>query len=169
MVKDDERQWYAYYTKSRHEKNIRDLLIKRGYDVFLPLQKVLRQWTDRKKKVEVPLFRSYIFIKTHDHQIQDVLQVPGISWNIRHNDKPAILHEKEYKNIQRFLDTGLTIEISGVSDLEEGDQVKVMDGPLKGAIGQISRKEPSKFTVILDAIGQLMRVEIDPGLLKKYN
>lgn len=162
-----EKKWYVFYTKSRHEKKVRDLLHRRGFEVFLPMQKVMRQWSDRKKKVEVPLFNSYIFVLTASPFVQDVLQVPGVAWAIRHNGKPAILQDKEYKTIQRFLETGLSIDILPAADVEEGDWVKVMDGTLKGAVGQVASKNPGRFMVLLEAIGQVMRVEIKPELLKK--
>jgi len=162
----EEKKWFVFYTKSRQEKKVRDVLLRKGFDVFLPLQKIMRQWSDRKKKVEVPLFNSYLFIKITEHLIQEVLQVPGIAWNIRHNGKPAILHDKEYKAIQYFLETGLSIEILPAATVEEGDWVVVADGPLKGALGQVAAKNPGKFTLLLEGIGQAMRVEIDPGLLR---
>lgn len=162
-----EPKWYAFYTKSRHEKKVKELLQRRGFDVFLPMQKVVRQWSDRKKKVEAPLFNSYIFVFVPEHQTTEVLQIPGIAWSVRHNGKPAFLHEREYKAILRFLETGLTIEIVAGSDVEEGDQVQVLDGPLKGATGFVARKQPDRFMVLLEGIGQAMRVEIMPELLKK--
>jgi transcription antitermination factor NusG len=163
----EEKKWFVFYTKSRQEKKVRDLLTKRSFEVFLPLTKVLRQWSDRKKKVEVPLFNSYVFVKTTEHQIAEVLALPGVAWTIRHNDRPAILREKEYNLIKRLLETGLTLEVVSVPDLEEGSTVQVMDGPLKGAVGYVLSKSPAKFMVVLEAIGQAMRVEIDPKLLKK--
>jgi len=162
----EEKKWFVFYTKSRQEKKVRDVLQRKGFDVFLPLQKVLRQWSDRKKKVEVPLFNSYLFIKTTEANIPEVLQISGIAWTIRHNNKPAILYEKEYKAIQHFLETGLSIEILPAVAVEEGDWVMVADGPLKGAVGQVAFKTPGKFTLLLEGIGQAMRVEIQPGLLK---
>lgn len=167
MKPETKKNWFVFYTKSRHEKKVSDLLLRRGYEVFLPMQKVMRQWSDRKKKVEVPLFNSYIFVNTYEHLIPEILQVPGISWSIRHNDKPAILHPKEYELIHRFLATGLTIEVIAVDNIETGDKVQVMDGPLKGAFGQVTKAAPNKFMVSLDLLGNVMRVELDPALLKK--
>lgn len=162
-----EKHWYVYYTKSRHEKKVRDLLMRRGYEVFLPMQKVLRQWSDRKKKVEVPLFNSYIFVRSESHVINDVLQIPGISWLIKYNHAPAILHDREYDLINRFLQTGLTVEVLNASDLEVGDRVVVVDGPLKGAIGMVTLGAQPKFMVSLDMLGHIMQVQLDPIVLKK--
>lgn len=160
-------KWFAFYTKSRHEKKVKDLLERKGFTVFLPLQKVVRQWSDRKKKVEVPLFASYIFVFIPEYHVVEVLQVPGIAWSIRHNNKPAFLQPKEYELINRFLQTGLTIDISPASRFEQGDWVTVQDGPLKGAEGQVNSLHPGRLTVLLEAIGQVMRVDLNPALLKK--
>jgi len=166
-LKPETKNWFVFYTKSRHEKKVRDILLRSGFEVFLPMQNVVRQWSDRKKKVETPLFNSYIFVFTEEHHIPEVLQTPGISWAIRHNDKPAVLHAKEYELINRFLATGLTIEVMSVDKISEGDKVKVMDGPLKGAVGSVTSAHPGQFMVSLDMLRNVMRVELDPALLKK--
>lgn len=147
---------------------MKELLEKRGFEVFLPTHKVLRQWSDRKKKVEVPLFNSYIFVNTEEHKVVDVLQVPGISWTIRHNGKPAVLYEKEYDLIKRFLATGLTLEVVPSVDLAVGDSVKVVDGPLKGAIGRVTLGDETKFMVSLETLGQSIRVVLEPRVLQKF-
>ncbi|MBL7846705.1 MAG: UpxY family transcription antiterminator [Cyclobacteriaceae bacterium] len=159
--------WLVFYTKSRHEKKVRDVLVRRGFDVFLPMQKVFRQWSDRKKKVEVPLFNSYIFVKIPYHRAEEVLQVPGVAWAIRYNDKPAELQPKEYETIVRFIETGLLIEDLPADSIEVGEQVEVMDGPLKGLIGQVEGKGSGKFIVVLQALGRAMRVEVKPLVVRK--
>lgn len=165
-----EKKWLVFYTKSRGEKAAHKLLIKNGFDSYLPLNKVLRQWSDRKKKIEVPLFNSYIFVREIEANIVEILKTPGISWNIRHNGVPAILREKELATIKRFLESGLTIDVSSAQDLEKGDKVKIMDGPMKGAIGFLSGEyNDQKFTIELESIDQVMKVSMDKGLLKKIN
>lgn len=161
------KKWLVFYTKSRHEKKTFDFLTKRGFEVFLPLQKVLRQWSDRKKKVEVPLFNSYIFVNESEDKITEILQTPGISWNIRYNGKPAYLRQDELNLIQRFLSSGLFVEATTVSDFEKGDAVEVIDGPLKGLRGNILHtSEGNKFSIVLESISHNIVVSIEPFLLK---
>ena len=164
-------KWLVFYTKSRHEKKVSDILNRRGFEVFLPLQKVMRQWTDRKKKVEVPLFNSYIFVAIPEHEITSILEVPGVSWNIKHNGKPAVLHPRELETIKRFIETGLLIEAS--SELEKfsvGDWVKVTDGPLKGARGLlVDSHNKHFFSMLLESIGQVITVQIDPQIMRRLN
>lgn len=141
--------------------------MKRGYEVFLPLQKVMRQWSDRKKKVETPLFNSYIFVFESEDKISEIVQTPGISWNIRYNDKPAVLRAEELGIIKRFLSSGLFIEAGNDEQLSAGDAVEVMDGPLRGLRGIVLRSAAgSKFFVQLESIQQNIMVEIDPMVLK---
>jgi transcription antitermination factor NusG len=161
------KKWLVFYTKSRQEKKVRDILLRSGYEVFLPMQKVLRQWSDRKKWVEAPLFNSYIFVSTSEDKIVNVLQKPGIAWNIRHNNKPAVLHPKELATIQRFLTSGLLVEVAPLAGAEVGDLVEIMGGPLKGLQGRIQRNpDDDKFTLALESIGQSLLVTVQSDYLK---
>ena len=163
------KSWFVFYTKSRQEKKVNELLLKRGFEAYLPLQLVMRQWSDRKKKVEVPLFNSYIFVNVEEHLIQDVLQVPGVAWNIRLNGKPAVLHQRELDIIRRFIATGLLIETHGTDETYAvGDWVKVMDGPLKGTDGiLIDFHNKEYFAIVLEAIGQTITVQLDRQIVRK--
>ncbi len=163
-----EKKWFVFYTKSRQEKKTRDLLIRNGFEVYLPVQKVMRQWSDRKKKVEVPLFSSYIFVRESEDRIPAILQMPGVAWNVRFNDKPSVLQDEELKTMKRFIESGYHLESKQMDILEAGDAVEVIDGPLKGMLGYLPKTtEGDKFTVWLESIGQTMVVRIDPSILRK--
>jgi transcriptional antiterminator NusG len=163
----NEKKWLVFYTKSRQEKKVRDQLAKNGFEVFLPLQKVMRQWSDRKQKVEVPLFNSYIFVRESEDKIVDILQSPGIAWNIRHNNKPAVLHPKEVDLINQFLSSGLLIEVNTVQDFQIGDNVQIVDGPLKGVRGQLIRTASGdRFSLAFESMASIIQVEISALVLK---
>lgn len=168
-MRDIRKHWFVFYTKSRHEKKVYELLDRAGYEVFLPMQKVMRQWSDRKKKVEMPLFNSYIFVKTFEHDLIAVLKTPGVAWTIIYNGRPAILREEEYAMIQRFITSGLFIETAPLTeDFAPGDKAQVMDGPLAGTTGILSgNANQQKLSVVLEGINQVVRVEIKGALLKK--
>jgi len=164
------RHWFVFYTKSRQEKKVKDLLGRAGYEVFLPTQKVMRQWSDRKKKVELPLFNSYIFVKDHQHRIPAILQTPGVSRTIQSNGKPAVLREDEVELIKRFVATGLFLETTaGNADIfKTGDKATIIDGPLKGVTGIILQDiQGEKLNVLIEGIDQVIKVHIPPFLLKK--
>jgi transcription antitermination factor NusG len=162
-------KWYVFYTKSRQEKKVFELLTRQGYEVFLPLQTVMRQWSDRKKKVVVPLFNSYIFVKEAEHRIVDILKTPGIAWNIRHNGKPAVLREEEYQLINRFIETGYFMETCGeVDSFKIGDRAKIIDGPLAGVTGILTGKDKDqRFSILLEGIQQVIQVHLPPHVLEK--
>lgn len=163
------KYWYVFYTKSRQEKKVKDLLEKNGYEVFLPMQKVMRQWSDRKKKVDVPLFNSYIFVREADHKIPDILKTPGVAWNIRYNGKPAILREEEFDLIQRFITTGFFLESTGeVESFKVGDRAKIIDGPLAGIKGTLTGQDKNqRFNILLEGIQQIIQVQIPAALLAR--
>lgn len=147
------------------------MLLKNGFEVFLPMQKVMRQWTDRKKKVEVPLFNSYIFVKEMEHNIQLILQTPGVAWNIRYNGKPAVLRLEEYEIIERFITTGYFMETAGAEaeSFKIGDKAKVVDGPLMGMTGTITGEgKDQKFGILLEGIQQVIRIQMPANLMVKY-
>jgi transcription termination/antitermination protein NusG len=164
-----DKQWYVFYTKSRQEKKVKDLLLKNGYDVFLPMQKVMRQWSDRKKKVDVPLFNSYIFVKEYDHKIPEILKTPGVAWNIRYNGRPAVLRDEEFDLIHRFITTGYFLEASGeVESFKVGDRAKIIDGPLAGLTGTLTGQDKSqRVNFLLEGIQQVIQVQIPAALLAK--
>ena len=164
-----EKRWFVYYTKSRHEKKVLDLLERRGYEVFLPIHAVVRQWSDRKKKVEVPLFNSYIFVFSYEHEIPTVLTTPGISWSVRYNGKPAVLRQNEMELIQRFVSTGLFVETELIpSQFDPGDKVVVRDGPLKGVTGILEKTvAEARFIVAIESIQQVIKVQLPGYLLEK--
>jgi transcriptional antiterminator NusG len=163
------KQWFVFYTKSRQERKVNEFLYKAGYEVFLPMHKVVRQWSDRKKKIEVPLFNSYIFVREEEHNISSILKFPGIAWNIRLNGKPAVLREEDAEMIRRLVQTGFTLETSRVeSDFKSGDRAEIMEGPLAGLVGIISRQPNNEnFTIVIEGIGQVIRVKIPSFLLRK--
>lgn len=161
-----EQKWFVFYTKSRHEEKVKDRLEKQGFTVFLPMQFVMRQWSDRKKKVKVPLFNSYIFVSAVQSAILEIVKTPGISWAVQHNGKPAVLHTNEYDTINRFIETGVFIETQEQT-LNEGDSVVVGEGPLKGIRGKLLRTAAGdKFSVTLAILGSSMVITLDSRLLK---
>ncbi len=165
-----EKKWLVFYTKSRHEKKCLDLLLRRGYEAWLPMVKELRQWSDRKKKVEAPLFRSYIFVNIEEHQTREILQIPGISWNIRHNDKPAVLHQKDKVIIEQILESGYAIETeSNIEDFERGQEVLITAGALKDNKAIVMSKDDPFVIIQLESIDKNIRVKLPFDTLKILN
>ena len=165
MIKGENNQgkklWYAIYVRSKHEKNVHSALLNKGIESSLPLKTVIRQWSDRKKKVQVPMFRGYVFVKINlNIDKLNILQTPGIVKLIHFNNQiPAIPEEQIF-----WLNTILTSEseINYETQHQPGDEAEVIAGPLKGLKGQVI-KQKSVLRVILwiEIIMQGVSVEID--------
>jgi transcription antitermination factor NusG len=157
-------QWYAAYTFPKFEKKVHLELVRRNIEVYLPLQKVFRQWSDRIKKIEVPLFPNYIFIKTADFERRDLVRIHGISNFVSFESKPAKISDEDIATIKKLESENLEVEHT----LVEGTLVKVIRGPLAGLRGRLySRKGKFRFGVRIDTIKQSLSVEIPAAYLEK--
>lgn len=150
--------WKAVYTKSRYEKKVAEALEEKGIEVYCPLQTVVRQWSDRKKKVTVPVFRSYVFVRyTSEMERFQILEHPGVVNFVRYLRKDAIVRENEIEAIRILLgEYGEVI----VGDLAEGDAVEITQGVLKGQNGIIKSTDGKKAILILDSLGISLTAEV---------
>lgn len=164
----NQRKWYAAYTKSRAEKKVKLLLDQQGIPHYLPLVKVLRQWSDRKKWVEEPLIRCYIFVYLKDDkEYLKVLETDHVVRFITFAGKAAVIPEKQIEDIKLLLASEQELEVTQV-DFEPGESIKVIAGQLKGLEGLLVEKRGKKrVQVKLEAIGQSILVEISPAYLAK--
>ena len=101
--RDGLKRWYALYTRSRHEKKVDYQLREKGIESYLPLQRVLRKWSDRKKWVEEPLFRCYVFVHVDPANRLRALQTFGVVRFVTFSDEPAVVRDDEIENIRRIL------------------------------------------------------------------
>src|SRR6266508_486030 len=97
------KQWYALYTKPRWEKKVDSILLRKGIESWCPLQKVERQWSDRKKIIEDPLFKSYVFVHIEEEERLIVLQTDGVLNFVHYLNKPAIIRDEEIALIKSYL------------------------------------------------------------------
>lgn len=164
-----EPHWFACYTRARHEKQVELLLQQRGFESYLPLVPQMRQWKDRKKLVEFPLFPSYVFGRFTLKELHGVLTTPGVSTIVRANGYPTPIPERDIDNVRRFAtaisETG--IEPEQRPFLVEGQWVKVLDGPFEGIEGIVIEQRGRKRVLVgVEAIGQGLEIDIDTRLLK---
>ena len=109
------KKWFALYTKSRNEKKVHQALVDKGIECYLPLEKKLKIWSDRKKWVEEPFIRSYIFVYIEEENLQQALNTPGIVTVIRFGGKPASIREEHIKIIETVLSSEEEYELSAES------------------------------------------------------
>ena len=160
------KKWYALYTKPRWEKKIDSVLIRKGVESWCPLQKIERQWSDRKKIIEDPLFKSYVFVKIDDTERTKVLATDGVLNFVHYLGKPAIIKDDEIETIKRYLsEKDVSIFIIAQEGFTEDAKIRVNHGVFMGNEGTVLRGGKKKVYVKLESLGQVMVVEFPAEFL----
>lgn len=158
--------WYAVYTRSRAEKKVFCHLSWQGIDAFLPIQKTLRQWSDRKKMVHLPLIRSYVFVRTNYKEFERVIQTEGVVKYVCFDGKPMEIPQRQIDNLALLVNSDAEIETSCGIFLS-GQRVEVMVGSLAGLTGElIETTRGRRVRVCLDHFEQNLLVSIPITHLK---
>lgn len=152
--------WYAIYTRSRAEKKVLAEFIHTDIEAYLPLVLRLRKWSDRKKLVEEPLFRSYIFVHITEKEYFKVLNTQGVLKFITFGREAVKIPPEQIEAI-RFYVSDKESEEDNPVELSEGQLVKVKHGPMEGLIGRMIRMK-GKFRLIvqIEAIGKSLTLNI---------
>ena len=157
---DEDVRWYALRTKSRHEKLVRDRLVSQGIEPLLPTVERLSQWKDRKKKIEVPLFSGYCFVRFAQQDKLQVQTVSGVIEIVGGSGRPEPIPDAEIKALKTLMESVLPYDSHPY--LHEGMMVEVVRGPLQGMQGILLRKDKRHRLVIgVRLIQQASSVEID--------
>lgn len=149
--------WFALYTKPRNEKKVAEQLEKLGIEVYCPLVAVVKQWSDRKKTIQQPLFNSYVFVRLEEKERDKVFQVPGVVRYLFWLGKPAIVRDDEVKNIQELLlESYKEVVVTG---LVPGSKVTLDEGVFKGQMATYIEKKGNKTILVLDSLGMTLILE----------
>ena len=163
----DNKSWYVIYVRSRHEKNVHSALLDKGIDASLPMRTVVRKWSDRKKKLQLPLFRGYVFVNI-DLKIDslNILKTLGVVKFIGIRQKPSRIPDEQIHWIHMMAAESATVR--NEKGIPVGQRVRVMAGPFKGTKGVVKRVgNRSRLVVLIESIMQAVSVEIDPNFLEK--
>jgi transcription termination/antitermination protein NusG len=153
-------KWYVMYTAPRAEKKVAQRLKENGLEVYLPMVEEIRQWSDRKKKVERALFNGYLFVKTTKDKLWESLQVQGAVKFVNFSGFHATVRDEEIATIQRLLATGVSVEVDS-SEIGEGEKVKILGGPMEGFEGECVQKGNKDYFIIrIPGIHQTVMVNL---------
>jgi transcription antitermination factor NusG len=158
--------WYVLYTKPRNEKKTASLLEAKGVEVYCPVQEIVKQWSDRKKKVLEPVFRSYVFVNLQDYDKEqvNVLTTNGAVRFLWWQGKPGKVRDEEVDAIRDFLDNYknaiITVTVS------EGEMVTVKEGPLKEQTGKVIKIKGNKAILQVRSLGWNIMAELPIQALK---
>lgn len=131
-----DKKWYALYTAAKAEKKVSTRFAQQGIEHYLPVQKILKQWSDRKKWVEEPLFRSYIFVHLNEVQYFQALNTHGVVKFVSFGGNAAPIPDFQIETIRRLMMDAPDLEVSS-EILSPGTPVEVVAGPLMGTLGEM--------------------------------
>lgn len=163
-------EWRACYTRARHEKKVCERLTRDGFQVYLPLVDQVREWHDRTKVVEMPLFPSYLFARFGERELARVLGTAGVATIVRFQDRLGSIPVREIENVRRLVaglgDSGTLLERCPV--FETGDRVRVVAGPFEGIEGtMVEGRGKSRILVAgSETLGQGLRLELEASSLE---
>ena len=160
-----EKKWYAIYTKPRWEKKVDKLLAEKRVESYCPLQKIQRQWSDRKKIVEEPLFKSYVFVRIADEEQSVLRMVNGVVNFVYWMGKPAVVKDKEIEIIKKFLNEYENVEVTQ-APIEAGNKVVVQSGVLMGQTGVVKQVLHKKVEVYLESIGFTLTAYVEKSKIR---
>ena len=150
--------WYVVYTKPKWEKKVAERLNEIGVVAYCPLVAKERQWSDRKKVVNVPLFNSYIFVQIEEQERNRVFEIPGAVRYLFWLGKPAMVKDSEIETIQNWLSAPATYEVS-LDEWKKGDKIVLESGPFASQSAIIQEVKQNHYIMILESLGCVLRVD----------
>lgn len=150
--------WYVVYTKPKWEKKVAERLNEIGVITYCPLIKKTRQWSDRKKIINVPLFNSYIFVQIEDKNRNKVFEITGVVRFLFWLGKPATVKNSEIETIQNWLSAPAAYEVS-LDQWKKGDKIVLESGPFVSQSATIQEVKHNHYILILESLGCVLRVD----------
>ncbi|MCC9017169.1 UpxY family transcription antiterminator [Flavobacterium lipolyticum] len=150
--------WYVVYTKPKWEKKVADRLIQMGIECYCPLITKVKDWSDRKKKVEVPLFNSYVFVQLKDIDRNSVFQIAGVVRYLFWLGKPAIVRNEEINSIKASLRAPNISDIS-VTSIQSGDRIKIESGAFSNQEAIVQEVSNTHYILVLESLGCVLKIK----------
>ena len=161
-------QWYPVYTHPRAEKKAYAALINKGIEAYLPLQKRQKQWSDRKKWVEEPLIKSYIFVRIADNEQAGVLITKGIARFIYFSGRITPMPDRQIDELKLLMASALDLEVTE-ENLQPGEKIKIKAGPLKGLTGEmIAYRSQKQLLLRLESLGCSIIVNVASAYINRH-
>lgn len=150
--------WYVVYTKPKWEKKVADKLNQLGIECYCPLITQIKQWSDRKKKIEMPLFNSYVFVQLSDSDRNLVFQAQGVVRYLFWLGKPAIVKDQEIEIIRTSLKSPNLKDVS-VSSIQVGDKIKLESGAFSNQNAVVQEVSNNYYVLVLEALGCTLKIK----------
>jgi transcription antitermination factor NusG len=156
--------WFALQARSRCEHYVAEHLSGKGYELFLPLYTCRKRWSDRIKKVELPLFPGYLFCRFDPYDRLPILKTPWLIKIVGFNNIPTPVDDEEISSVRTLITSGSTAQPWPFFAV--GDKVRIESGPLRGVVGVLTQiKGQNKLVVSITLLQRSVAVEVDPALV----
>ena len=166
----DAGRWYACYTRAHHERRVGERLAEQGFDAFVPTIRQVRQWHDRRKVVEFPLFPSYLFARCTRAELGRATATPGLVHIVKFDGRPVPVADEEIENVRRLSSvmppTEKEVDLGPI--ITNGQHVEIVSGPLSRVRGVVAEARGKRRIVVVGilAIRQGLRVEVDRAAVR---
>ncbi len=161
-------KWYPVYTHPRAEKKACQALVNKGIETYLPLRRQLKQWSDRKKWVDEPFIKSYLFVHINEHEQTEVMMTKGISRFIYFGGKITSMPDRQVDDLRLLMTSSLELEVTE-ENLSPGEKIIIKAGPLKGMTGEvISYRSQKQLALRLESIGCSIIIHVAASLISRF-
>jgi transcription antitermination factor NusG len=166
-LKEDKR-WLVVKTKANAEKKVAERLASKGIEVYLPLYTTMKQWSDRKKKVQKPLISSTVFVHVEEKERELLWNVVGVSGMLYYLGKPAVVRDEEIVILQQMLQEGIYESVELSPTFIEGQEVEITGGDFKGLRGIVVEEvNAQKVVIALQGLGAQVVFTLKKGAVRK--
>jgi transcription antitermination factor NusG len=159
--------WNVLYVSSRQEKRIQERLTENGIETYVPLKKVLSQWSDRKKWVTYPLIKGYVFVKVNELNRDVIFQTPGVVSLLKYSGKAAVVRQTEIDTLKEIEKLGYEITTI-VQEFNVGDEALISQGPLKDRLVKVLKitNDHCICVFLLENIGHHFKIKLPLTVLQ---
>jgi len=168
--KKEKEKWYAVVTRPKAEKKVYARLLEMNFNSYLPLVVSIKQWSDRKKRVESPLIPSYVFVKTEERNLSMILGELGVVRVFKFLKKPAVILESEIEILKILVNDSENVTVLDAVNFCKGERVKIMKGPFLGMEAEcIQFQGKHRIIIRTVALGVVMEVNIPMSFVEKID
>jgi transcriptional antiterminator RfaH len=167
-LKAETHKWYPVYTRPRAEKKAYQALVNKGIEAYLPIRRQLKQWSDRKKWVDEPFIKSYLFVRIAEYEQAEILMTNGIARFIYFGGKITPMPDRQINDLKLLMTSALELEITE-ENLLPGEKIIIKAGPLKGMTGEIiSYRSQKQLALRLENLGYSIIIHVAASLINRF-
>jgi transcription antitermination factor NusG len=158
--------WYVIYVRARHEKRAYASLVERSIEAYLPMREEVHQWSDRKKRVVIPLFSCYVFVRTVPQEFEKVYLTDGFVRFVSIKGKPCVVPEDQIEKVRKLVEH-YPEDVEVLEGDYSGREAEIAAGPLMGLRGKIVELiDGKRFVVMIEGLNKLLRVKVPASAVK---